>query len=417
MNKKRIAVLFVLSGILIFQLCIFIIIKFSSESSMASTPEPVLNINTTQKESEILNAGIPDTTEIILNTEQKIEALIENMTLEQKVGQMFFCAFRQDNAGNDIVEIDENIKNIIKDCGIGGVVLFSENIKDINQVTEYIRDLQNEAGITLFIGIDEEGGRVLRTDSLNVPRIASALSTGSSGDAQKAYDSAKTVAGYLKPLGFNLDFAPVADVFTNPSNTVIGDRAFSTEPDTAAEMVKYFSQGLLDNGILPVLKHFPGHGDTSEDSHYGTAITKKSLDELYECEFIPFKTGIETNVPFVMAGHIATPNINIENNNLPAIFSDFLLRDILRDKLGFNGIIITDSLSMGAIINYYTSEETAVKSILSGVDMLLMPEDFNSAYHGVINAVKSGEIPEEQINGSVKRILAVKYESGLIDLD
>jgi len=258
---------------------------------------------------------------------------------------------------------------------------------------------------------------VLRTDSLNVPRIASALSTGSSGDAQKAYDSAKTVAGYLKPLGFNLDFAPVADVFTNPSNTVIGDRAFSTEPDTAAEMVKYFSQGLLDNGILPVLKHFPGHGDTSEDSHYGTAITKKSLDELYECEFIPFKTGIETNVPFVMAGHIATPNINIENNNLPAIFSDFLLRDILRDKLGFNGIIITDSLSMGAIINYYTSEETAVKSILSGVDMLLMPEDFNSAYHGVINAVKSGEIPEEQINGSVKRILAVKYESGLIDLD
>ena len=433
MKKESIAVASVLSAISVLMLCILIIIKLppaqesvtksdssdstANQQNFEQQPETMQTVS----ESETIETAVLDLQsepEIILSeeelTQQKIEESIKKMTLEQKVGQMFFCAFRRDNDNNGIIKIDDDIKKTIRDYNIGGVVLFSENIQNSEQVTDYIRDLQNESGIALFIGIDEEGGRVLRTGMLDVPRIPSALSIGKTADAQNTYNHAKTIADYLTPLGFNVDFAPVADVFTNPANTVIGDRAFSTEPDTAAAMVGNFTKGLLDNGVLPSIKHFPGHGDTGEDSHYGIATTKKTLEELSKCEFIPFKAGIGAKSPFVMVGHITTPNIG--DNNLPALFNKFLLRDVLRGTLNFNGIIITDSLAMGAITRYYTSEETAVKAIIAGIDMLLMPEDFNRAYNGVINAVKSGEIPEERIDESVKRILTVKYDAGLLDL-
>jgi len=255
----------------------------------------------------------------------------------------------------------------------------------------------------------------LRTNKLDVPRIPPAFETGKTGDPQNAYNNAQTIAGYLKLLGFNVDFAPSADVFTNPDNTVIGDRAFSSDPNKAAEMVKYFTKGLLDNGVLPTVKHFPGHGDTVADSHYGIAVTNKTLEELEACEFIPFQAGIDAGTVFVMAGHISAPNADLYGSILPAEFSGFLLHDILREQLGFKGIIITDALNMGAISLYYTSEETAVKSVLAGVDMLLMPENFKEAYDGLIKAVKSGEITEERINESVARILTAKYNAGLIE--
>ena len=358
--------------------------------------------------------------EIALSAEQKAGLLMENMTVEQKVGQMFFCAFRQNASGGNIVKIDNNIEKIIRDCGIGGVVLFSENIQTAKQVTDYIQSLQQASAIPLFISIDEEGGRVLRTRALDVPRIPAALSIGNTGNAQNAYNTAKTIAGYLTPMGFNVDFAPVADVFTNPSNKVIGDRAFSSDAAKAAEMVKGFVTGALDGCMLTAVKHFPGHGDTKEDTHFGMASTTKTLAELSKCEFIPFQAGIDAGTAFVMTGHITTPNIAKDkdtagNPGIPATFSGYLLQDVLRDTLGFKGIIITDSLEMGAITKYYTSEETAVKSVLAGVDMLLMPNNFTEAYNGMVKAVKSGKISVKRIDESVKRILTEKYKAALID--
>jgi beta-N-acetylhexosaminidase len=341
------------------------------------------------------------------SAEEKIEIFISEMTLEEKIGQMFFLAFRY------TTRVDGSIENMIRNYGIGGVVLFGENIIDKNQTAEYINRLQGAANIPLFISIDEEGGRVLRTRNLDVPRIPNALSIGQTGDPQRAYNAAETIAGYLLPLGFNMDFAPVADVFTNPRNTVIGDRAFSTDADMAGEMVKSFTQGLLDNNILPALKHFPGHGDTIADSHFGIASTNKTLDELKECEFMPFIAGIEAGAPLVMTGHISAPNIT--GDNLPATFSYFLLTEILRGTLGFDGIIITDALEMGAVTRYFSCGETAVKSISAGVDMLLMPRNFEEAYNSLAEAVRSGEITEERINESVRRILTVKYNAGLIN--
>ena len=351
----------------------------------------------------------------LISPEHRINSLISNMSLEQKVGQMFFYNFRWDSSGNIITKINQNIEAIIKYYNLGGIILFSENIQDAKQVADFIKDLQKASpSFPLFISIDEEGGRVLRTKALDVPRISAALNIGATGDPKNAYNAAKTIANYLKPLGFNVNFAPVADVFTNPANTVIGDRAFSSDADTAALMVKSFTEGLLDNGLLPTLKHFPGHGDTSNDSHYGAATTKKTLKELFECEFIPFQAGINAGAAFVMTGHITAPNVT--GNNLPATFSDYLLKDILRDKLNFDGVIITDALEMGAITKYYASEETAVNSIIAGVDMLLVPQDLTESYFGIIKAVKSGKITEERINESVRRILIAKYKANLIKL-
>jgi beta-N-acetylhexosaminidase len=267
----------------------------------------------------------------------------------------------------------------------------------------------------LFIGIDEEGGRVLRTRNLDVPRIPPAQKIGESGNVKQAYDAAEIIAGYLLPLGFNTNFAPVADVFSNPRNTVIGDRAFSADAKTAGNLVLGFTRGLLENNILPALKHFPGHGETLADSHFGIASTDKTLEELKECEFIPFQAGIDAGAPFVMTGHISTPNIT--GDNMPALFSSYLLRDILRGMLGFDGVIITDALNMGAVTKYYNSEETAVKAVIAGVDILLMPDNLEQAFAGIIKALESGEIPETRIDESVKRILTVKYEAGIIALD
>ncbi|MCL2096743.1 MAG: glycoside hydrolase family 3 protein [Oscillospiraceae bacterium] len=364
--------------------------------------------------SEDFPADIENTGEEIPERKSEVEILISQMTLEQKIGQMFFLAFRQDENGENITRINNNIKNIIENFGIGGIVLFSENIREKNQVIDYIESLQEISDIKLFIAIDEEGGRVLRTRNLDVPRISSALSIGRTGDAQYAYDAAAVIAGYLSPLGFNVNFAPVADVFTNSENTVIGDRAFSADPYEAGKFVESFTKGLLENNILPALKHFPGHGDTVSDSHFGAASTKKTLEELFVGEFIPFNGGIAAGAPFVMTGHISAPNIT--GNHLPATFSEFLLKNVLRKSLGFENIIISDALEMGAVAQYYNNAETAVNAVAAGVDMLLMPNNFREARDGLLNAVKSGELSEEKIDESVKRILNVKYNAGLLNI-
>lgn len=335
-----------------------------------------------------------------------IEQMLKGMTIEQKIGQMFICAFRKDDKGNGIVQLNDRTRGIIQDYGIGGVILFSENINSEEETSQYIKDLKKTSKLPLFLSIDEEGGRVVRTASLSLPQIPSAKEVGASGDAGKAYDYAKDIAIYLKRIGFNLNFAPIADINSNPNNTVIGDRSFGSDPEKAGEMVAAFVKGLEENGIYSTLKHFPGHGDTASDSHYGLASVKSDLDRLEKVEFVPFEMGIEAGASFVMVGHISTPNVT--GSYEPAIFSELLLNDILRKQLGFEGIIITDALDMGAVTKYYTSGETSVKAVNAGVDILLMPDNFQEAYDGLLNSVKRGDISEKRIDESVKRILKLK---------
>ncbi|NDO46190.1 beta-N-acetylhexosaminidase [Clostridium sp. MD294] len=360
-----------------------------------------------QKTNEALTEqDIKDIKEDFLN--QKIA----DMTLEQKVGQLFFCAFRRDDKNIPITVWNEDIEKTIQQYHIGGVVLFGENIDTEQQTKQLIAEYRNHSNIPLLIGVDEEGGRVSRLHSsgnLKVKDIPPAKIIGDSNDTNTAYEAGKTIGSELKELGFDVDFAPVADVNTNEKNTVIGDRAYSSDAQIVAEMATAFIKGLHENGISACVKHFPGHGDTIEDSHNGIAVAYHTLEEMEKIEWLPFQKAIQQNVDFVMAGHITTPNATTDG--LPASLSYEMLTEQLRNKLQFKGIIITDALDMGAVTEY-NQQDTSLKAIEAGADMVLMPFELEKSYYTVYNAVKKGTLSEQELNEKVKRILSLKYDKG-----
>lgn len=214
------------------------------------------------------------------------------------------------------------------------------------------------------------------------------------------------VPGEYQEEAVNVDFAPVADVYSNPNNAVIGTRSFGTDANLVASMVEQEVLGLKEYHIAATLKHFPGHGDTAQDSHSGMALSYKTLEEIHSCELIPFQKGIDAGAEFVMMGHISYPNIL--NSDIPSSLSYTMVSEILRQEMGFEGIIITDGMNMGAIANRYNSASAAVQAVQAGVDMILMPNDFRAAYEGLLGAVREGTIEESRIDQSVQRILKEK---------
>lgn len=363
-----------------------------------------------KKEAENIDAE-----EHVLTKEEFLMNYINEMTIEEKIGQMFILEYRQDSSGNNVLEISDEIINDFNALNPGGIILFAENIDTEEQTKKLISDFQNESEIPLFVSVDEEGGRVTRlskSGKLNYENPLSQGKIGASGDEAEAYKTADYIAKALKNLGFNLNFAPVADVNSNPENTVIGDRAYGSDPELCAKMVKSAVEAYSDNNIASAVKHFPGHGDTYADSHYGEAVIYHDMERLNEIEFVPFKAAIDARVPFVMVGHIKCPNIS--DDNLPASLSKEIITDILIEDLGFEGIVITDALNMGAVSMEYTSCEAAVLAVKAGVDVLLMPKDRNEAFSAVLNAAETGEISEDRINTSVYKILSQKYDMGLI---
>ncbi len=227
-----------------------------------------------------------------------------------------------------------------------------------------------------------------------------------------AYDNAKTIAGYLTELGFNFDLAPVADVYSNPANTVIGSRAYSDDFEQAAVLVASAVRGFNDGGVACCLKHFPGHGDTAEDTHAGTAIADKSLSELTQQEFLPFISGIEAGADAVMTGHMTLTSIDPEH---PSSLSYTVVTGLLRERLGYDGVVMTDALTMGALSNQYTADEIVVMAVQAGNDILLGPADVAGTISAIENAISTGELTEERINESVLRILELKLERGIIN--
>ena len=206
---------------------------------------------------------------------------------------------------------------------------------------------------------------------------------------------------------------PIADVNTNPENIVIGARAFSDNPQTAATMVVSYLNGLWDSGITGCIKHFPGHGDTKEDTHTGYAASMKTWDEMAGCEMIPFKAGIAAGTEMIMTAHIAAPNVT--GSEIPSTMSSVILQDKLRGELGYKGIIVTDAIEMGAITQKYSPAEAAVETVKAGVDIVLLPADYVKAVDGIIKAVGNGTLDEKKIDESVYRILALKMKKGLIE--
>ena len=337
------------------------------------------------------------------------------LTLEQKVGQLFIVRpdaldltlsqeTINDVHADGVTAVTNDMRKTLQQYPVGGICQFGKNIESPSQLARFNADLQAASATPLLIAVDEEGGLIARlanSDAFNLPRYASAAAVGASGDPADAREMGQTIGSYLKTYGFNMDFAPDADVNTNPDNPIIGERAFSSDAATAAQMAAAAADGLRENGILPTLKHFPGHGDTAEDSHTDLAVTYKTREELENCELLPFAA--DTGLHAVMVGHIAAPNVT--GDMTPATLSPTLIGMIPDAE---NALIVTDSLAMDAITAAYTPGEAAVLAIQAGCDVLLMPNSLPEAYAAVLDAVQNGTISEARLDQSVNKILYYK---------
>lgn len=344
----------------------------------------------------------------------EITKMMSEMSLHEKICQLFVVT-PEGLTGYDLVtESGAATLDALKEYPVGGLIYFAQNLENTEQTKTMISATAESnsvvSDIPLFFAVDEEGGIVARcADKLGTTAFKPMYNYREKG-TDTAYSNAFTIASDIAGLGFNLDFAPVADTWSNPDNTVIGTRAYSDDFQQAAELVAGAVKGFKDGGVVCSLKHFPGHGDTAEDSHVGMASSYKTVDELENAEYLAFESGIAAGADMVMVGHITMVNID----NQPASLSKTIITDELRGKLGFDGVVVTDALAMGALANYYSSDEIAVAVLKAGGDLLLMPENLDSAVKGIEKAVKNGDLTEKRIDESLERVLRLKKERGIL---
>lgn len=361
--------------------------------------------------TEEQTADSQETTEV---TEEEKPSLVDEtlagMTLHEKVCQMMFVTPEELTGEDGVTVAGDATRQALENYPVGGIVYFAKNLESQDQVKEMIDNSQKDSSIGLFVATDEEGGVVNRLmDTVGTTYIGSMYYYKDDGD-ETAYENAYTIANDMSALGFNLDFAPVADVWSNPDNTVIGERAYSDDYAQAAELVGNAVKGFNDGGVMCTLKHFTGHGDTAEDSHYSSAYVHRTKEEIMADEMQPFRSGIEAGAEFVMVGHLIVPDID----EVPATLSYKIATGILRDELKFEGVAITDSFEMESIADNYSVDDAVVMSVKAGMDMILQPKDMASAVNSIEQAVADGELSEDRIDESVRRILTLKESRGLL---
>ena len=353
-----------------------------------------------------------DTTE---TTEDAVSELVDKtmaeMSLHDKVCQMMFVTPEGLTGTDDVMVAGDATKQALQAYPVGGIIYFANNFDNVDQTRDMISNTQSYSKIGLFIATDEEGGRVNRImDTLGTTYIGPMYDYKDDGP-DAAFENAKTIASDMSALGFNLDFAPVADVWSNPDNTVIGDRAYSDDYAQAAELVGSAVKGFQDGGVICTLKHFPGHGDTAEDSHYSSAYVNRTKAQIMADEMQPFRTGIDAGAELVMVGHLIVPDID----ELPSTLSYKIATEMLRGDMEFDGVAITDSKEMESIADNYGVADSAVMAVQAGMDMLLQPADLAAAVNAIVTAVQNGDITEPRIDESVRRILTLKAERGLLE--
>ena len=376
-----------------------------------------------------------------------VTAILENMALEEKIGQMLMPSFRTWNGQPDVegsenipvTELNDALRTCIAQSHLGGIILFAENCPENEQTRQLAEQMQEanrrggENAVPLMIAIDQEGGAVARLGQ-GIRGIGN-MALAASQDPENARKEGLLIGDELGALSVNTDFAPVVDVNVNPANPVIGVRSFSDDPGIVAEYGAALMEGLHEAGVICSLKHFPGHGDTSVDSHTGLPLVDKSEEELREVELYPFKALIDAGADMVMTAHIQYPQLETEKVLststgeeifLPATMSHHILTDILRGDMGFEGVIVSDALNMSAIADHFSWEDACRRTIEAGVDLLLMPvmvtdgqsvQQLNDLIVMVTDLVRNDVIPESRIDESVERILTVKEKYGLLDME
>ena len=349
----------------------------------------------------------------LLNPTKKVDLLkeqVSRMTLEEKIGQMVIC-------GLDGYTMDANTKKMIEDYHIGGFILFGENVKNSNQLITLVNSLKStnlKSKLPLFLSIDEEGGRVSRMPA-EFKKLPTNRVIGKANNENFSYKIGNTLGQEIKAFGFNMDFAPVLDINSNAKNTVIGDRSFGSNAQIVSKLGIQTMKGIQINDVIAVIKHFPGHGDTSIDSHIGLPSVNNDMDRLKRLELVPFDNAIKNGADAVMIAHILLNKIDSKN---PASLSKIIITDLLRKQLHFNGLVITDDMTMGAILKNYNIGDAAIKSVNAGSDIVLVCHGSNNEIK-VINSLKgavtNGTISKNTIDESVYRILKLKLKYKLTD--
>jgi len=353
-------------------------------------------------------SSVPDSSGV--TEDDDVNRILGTMTLEQKVGQMLL-------AGIDGKTLDDGMTGLIAEQHVGGIIWYKNNFSDLKGSVDLANGLkQANAGnpVPLFMSVDQEGGKVSRLPD-DFAAMPDAARVGSTGDPELAKEMGALLSEQLKLVGFNVDFAPVLDVNSNPNNPVIGSRAFGSDAERVSKMGVAVMQGLQQGGTVPVVKHFPGHGDTAVDSHVDLPVVDKTTDQLRKMEWLPFRDAIDSGADAVMVAHILFPKIDPE---APASFSKIIIGEQLRGTLGFEGVVITDDMTMGAIADHYGIEDASLLSVEAGTDILLVAHGYGTAkkvYDRLLDAVRSGRLPESRIDESVRRILSLKLKYGLSD--
>ncbi|MFA9464289.1 MAG: glycoside hydrolase family 3 protein [Velocimicrobium sp.] len=395
----------------------------NQEPEESVKPEESIEPEVSAKPDEEVEPEKETTSDRIVTDKAQIlgmaQAIRNNMTLEEKIGQLFIVNFEQlDNRKgetHDFTKVTATMREALKTYHVGGVIFFSRNSKTPEQTKKFIDKLQGFSSVPLFISVDEEGGevaRIAKNKAMNTTSFPNMSEVGAMDDEEYAYNMGKTIGKEINDLGFNLDFAPVADVRSTQLHSEIGNRSFGSDPDLVAKMVRQVVTGLQEEHVISTLKHFPGLGSTSKDTHEGAVDVDSDINELRKVSFIPFKEGIRAGADMIMVSHISISNVT--GSIKPASMTELVMKDILRTELSFDGVIITDAMNMKSVTNYYTSGEAAVNAIAAGTDMILMPENFVAAYQAVYQAVVDGEIDEKTIDNNVQRILELKIKRGII---
>jgi beta-N-acetylhexosaminidase len=350
-----------------------------------------------------------------------VDEAIANMTIEEKIGQMLMPDFRNWD-GENVTEMLPEIEQLVKDYHLGGVILFRENVVTTEQTTKLVADYQEAAEkYGLLMTIDQEGGIVTRLQSGT--DFPGNMALGAARSPEIAHNVGKAIGEELHSLGINVNFAPVMDVNNNPDNPVIGVRSFGEDPELVAEMGVAYTEGLQSTGVAATAKHFPGHGDTAVDSHLGLPEVPHDKDRLMEVELYPFQQAMDAGIDAIMTAHVTFPKIDGskaiskktgEEIAVPATLSHKVLTELMREEMGYEGIITTDAMNMKAIADHFGAVDAAVRAVKAGTDIVLMPVGLSEVRQGLLGAVDSGELTVDRIEASVGRILSLKIKRGVI---
>ena len=380
-----------------------------ASEEMSETADVSEEMSETETTVEETSTVVEEYTEEDL-LEEVVESCISEMPLEDRVAGLFIISPEQLTGVDRAVKAGDGTKEALEKFPVGGLVYFKQNIQSKEQITEMLANTVSMSKYPIFLAVDEEGDSVARVaDTLKLDKVDSASEIGATGDTNNAYETYKKIGSYLCEYGFNLNLAPVADVLTNPDNDTLTKRSFGEDAEVVSSMVAASVKGLEETGVTACMKHFPGQGDADGDTHDGLVATDRTLEEIRATELQPFAAGIEAGAQMIMVGHIAVPSIT--EDNIPASLSKKVVTDILREEMGYNGVVITDALNMSSITEYYDPAQAAIMALKAGADMILMPEDFEEAYEGVLAAVGDGTISEARINDSLKRVYRIKYKS------